>query len=777
MKVLTTLTMAILICFSINLFASEKNGKNSSEEPGVVFGTIEGKVTDSNGEGLIGVNVFLQNTTIGSATLENGEFTIEKIPIGEYRVVATMVGFETGKVEVMVKPNELTVVEFKLRPAFYETGTVVVTGTTTQYLYEESPVKTEVVPRKLIEQSKSSNLAEALGLQTGVRVENDCQNCNFTQVRLLGFDGIYSQILIDSDPVVSSLAGVYALEQFPQEMIGQLEIVKGGGSALYGAGAIAGTINIISQKPQLNRTKVSYNGRSLDGELENKVGLMSELVSDDGKTGAFLFGSTRNRNPYDRNGDGYSELGKLNDESIGFNWFYKPTLNTNLNVSMHRIHEERRGGNDFDSPQHEADIAEWLDHLRWGGKVKWEQSFSNLFDYSMFYSFSKVERDSYYGGLSDEDGDGIFSQEERVAALDFYGFAENITQMFGGRTNLTIGNQKFTAGFEYYNDKLEDNSVKDARYHIDETYTNFGAYLQDDISLMDNHLNLILGARIDKHSELESAVFSPRASMKYELSEGLDLRASFSTGFKAPQTFDEDLHIESLGGDQRVVRNTDGLKEESSRSFSGGLEYQNFIGDVAVLFGVTGFFTTLDDAFSTEPLGEENGLVLWQRINTSGAEVKGVEFDMGIKPIQELEIRAGFTYKTSKYDETQEIFDGQFSDKFLRTPDDYGFIRVSYDPSDRVNVFSSMRYTGKMVVPNESVELVLEPEDTFFEFDLGFSYKVPAFDYFGGKLTFGIQNIFDSYQEDLGVGVDRDPAYLYGPQLPRRVYFGFSTEF
>ncbi|MBL1214103.1 MAG: TonB-dependent receptor [Ignavibacteriae bacterium] len=773
MKNFSVILTILFLSLNINLISSEYKGEKSIAQ----LGHLKGFITDSNGENLIGANVFLQNTSIGAATDETGFYEIKNIPIGQYKLIVSMVGFESLKQNIDINTDKILELDFRLRPSFYETSTIVVTGTASQYLYEESPVKTEVVPRKLIEQTNSSNLAEALGLQTGVRVENNCQNCNFTQVRVLGFDGKYSQILIDSDPVVSSLAGVYALEQFPQEMISQLEIVKGGGSALYGGGAIAGTINIISQRPQLNRTKVSYNGRSLEGKLENKIGIMSELITDDGRTGAFLFGSARNRNPYDRNGDGFTELGKLNDETIGFNWFYKPDLNSQLNVTLHRIHEDRRGGNKLNLPQHEADIAEWVEHLRWGGKVKWTHTLNDAADYSLFYSFSKIDRDSYYGGLIDNNGDGIFSENERIAALDFYGNTRNNTHIIGGRTNLLIGTQKFTAGAEYSSDRLEDKSVKDVRYHINSKYENFGLYIQDDISLLENHFNLIAGVRFDKHSELNDPVISPRLNLKYEIAGGLDFRASFTTGFKAPVTFDEDLHIESLGGEQRVVRNAENLKEESSKSFTAGFEYQQFIGDVAVLFGITGFYTSLKDAFTTELSGVENGLILWERINAESAAVKGIEFDLGIKPIQEIEIRAGFTLKSNKYDRKQEIFDSQFTDNFLRTPDDFGFLRISYDPADRLSLFSSLKYTGKMTVPNEAEEIIVETDDIFFDAHFGMSYKVPAFDYFGGKVSFGIQNIFDSYQKDIGVGVDRDPAYLYGPQLPRRIYFGFETEF
>jgi outer membrane receptor for ferrienterochelin and colicins len=88
-------------------------------------------------------------------------------------------------------------------------------------------------------------LSEGLSFSPGLRIENDCQNCGFSQVRMNGMEGPYSQILINSHPIFSGLAGVYGLELIPTNMIERIEVVRGGGSALYGSNAIAGTINII----------------------------------------------------------------------------------------------------------------------------------------------------------------------------------------------------------------------------------------------------------------------------------------------------------------------------------------------------------------------------------------------------------------------------------------------------------------------------------------------------------------------------------------------------
>ncbi|HDP68533.1 MAG TPA: hypothetical protein ENN20_08555, partial [Candidatus Marinimicrobia bacterium] len=181
---------------------------------------IKGMATDSRtGEPLAGVNVIVEHTTVGAATNEAGVFFIYHAPVGQLRLVASMIGYQQNAKTVHARAGDVVLVDFELKPTILEMGALVVTGTSTPHLVEDMPVRTEVIPRRLIEQKHACNLAEALSFHTGVRVENNCQNCNFSQVRILGMDGKYSQILIDGDPVVSSLASVYGLEHFPEEMV------------------------------------------------------------------------------------------------------------------------------------------------------------------------------------------------------------------------------------------------------------------------------------------------------------------------------------------------------------------------------------------------------------------------------------------------------------------------------------------------------------------------------------------------------------------------------
>ena len=513
-------------------------------------GEIKGKIFDAvTKKPLPGVNVFIEHTTICAASNAEGEYHITKAPIGKnIHLVASMIGYRMNNKTIQVLTEETVIVNFELQPTILELGAVVVTGTGTPHIIEDMPVRTEVIPRRLIEQKQACNLAEALAFQTGVRVENNCQNCNFSQVRILGMDGKYSQILIDGDPVVSSLASVYGLEHFPEEMVDQIEIVKGGGSSLYGSGAIAGVINMITRRPLLNQMRIKYLNNLTEGKMDQRIGAVAETVNKGGTSGAYVFGSTRIRDHYDYNGDGFSELGDLRNESIGFKWYYRPIATGELLTSFHRIHEERRGGNKFDLPVHEAEIAEWIEHWRSGGTVRWHHQVGPLFDYRFFFSYAFLNRKSYYGGLGGE------TDRDRLDALAFYGRTENLLHISGIQVNYRYRGHLLTTGLQYSREKLVDETSAVTAYYIDEIYRNTGIFLQDNLHFGSEQLiELVVGMRMDKHSKLNNWIFSPRINGKFRLGKGFTLRGSFTTGFKAPQIYDEDLHLCGIEGDQRII--------------------------------------------------------------------------------------------------------------------------------------------------------------------------------------------------------------------------------
>lgn len=181
---------------------------------------------------------------------------------------------------------------------------VVVSANRGETMRRIAPNLVNVMDSKLFENTHAVCLAQGLSFQPGVRVEDNCQSCGYTQVRINGLDGHYSQILIDSRPVISALAGVYGLEQIPANMIQRVEVVRGGGSALFGGSAIGGTINIITKEPTRNSAEFSHSLMSVGGSsaFDNNTTLNTSLVTDDNRAGVYIFGQSRQRDGYDHDG-------------------------------------------------------------------------------------------------------------------------------------------------------------------------------------------------------------------------------------------------------------------------------------------------------------------------------------------------------------------------------------------------------------------------------------------------------------------------------------------
>ncbi len=738
---------------------------------------IEGTVIDAETkETLPAVNVMVAHSNIGAATDKSGRYRIGNIPPGEVHLIVTMMGYKKENRTVTVEPDQKITVNFALESTVLEMGSVVITGTATPHLITDTPVRTEVIPRRSIERKQATNLAEALSFHTGIRVENNCQNCNFSQVRILGMGGKYSQILIDGDPVISSLASVYGLEHFPEEMVDQIEIVKGGGSALYGSGAVAGVINMITRRPITNQVRIKYLGHSTKGQPDQHVGAVAETVNDTGTSGAYVFGSFRKRAPYDHNGDGFSELGELKHESMGLKWYYKPFEESEFLASFHRIHEERRGGNKFGRPVHEADIAEWIEHWRSGGTVRWQHRPYLLFDYKIYYSFSFENRTSYYGG---RDGD---SPEDQLEALNYYGRTKNPLHIGGFQANYHARKHLLTAGVQHKSDDIMDKTAAETPYHLDKVYTTTGLFLQDNLHVgHQEKFEFVIGARLDKHSELAEWILSPRFIAKFNAGKGFLLRAAYSTGFKPPQTYNEDLHLCGVEGDQRIIRNAPDLKEERSNTLSTGMEYKGKINGIPALFSVMVFRTRLNDSFTEQFVAKSGSIERWQRVNSDGAQVRGAELDVGIQPVSGFRIRGGLTFKKSRYDSPHEDFGTK---NFLRTPDLTGNLRLNFFPTERIDCFIRGDYIGQAEVPHEVVvegqenpDLILEKSQSFLQLDLGIIYQLPLNNGLDTKINTGVKNVTNSFQNDLDTGPDRDPAFIYGPIRPRTFYFGLETTF
>ncbi|MBE6234014.1 MAG: TonB-dependent receptor [Bacteroidales bacterium] len=731
---------------------------------------IHGHVIDrKTGEHLPYIMVVIKGTTIGVTTESTGHYIIRNVPEGTFAIEVSAVGYKTQSHEITIRRGMSHEVNFSLEEDHIQIDGVIVSATRSETTRKMSPTLVNVVGMDVYERSNCTTVAQGLAFQPGVRVENNCQNCGFQQVRINGLDGQYTQILIDSRPIFSALAGVYGIEQLPANMVDRVEVMRGGGSALFGSSAIAGTINIITKEPIRNSASIS-NATTLIGgtsAIHNTTDINASIVSEDNMMGLAVFGQNTAKDAWDANGDGFTELSKISGQTLGFRGYVKTGLYSKITAEYHHLEEFRRGGDNIDLPPHEAMIAEQTKHgINTGGlKFDWFSK-DQKHRLNVFASVQNISRDSYYGAGMDPNAYGKTTDLTWVGGAQYVFKAERLLFM---PSDLTIG-------LEYNEDYLRDNMWGYDRV-TDQTVRIASAYAQNEWK--NEKWGILIGGRLDKHNLIDGVIFSPRANLRYNPSQNVNLRASYSYGFRAPQAFDEDLHIDNVGGTVSMIRLSEDLAVEKSQSVSVSADLYHSWGDWQGNVLIEGFFTDLDDVFALRELGfDDEGILIKERHNESGARVFGGNLEGKIAWRDIFQLQAGITLQNSRYKEARSWSDDvEATRRMFRTPDLHGYMTASYNPIRNLTLALTGTYTGSMLVEHHAgmleKNITVETRDFW---DMGFkaAYDFKVYGSFSLQLNAGVQNMLNSFQDDFDSGADRDSGYIYGPTLPRNVFFGIK---
>ena len=657
---------ALTVSFAAH--AADVNNKNNvKDDNGCVASSVnnnaEGtKNTDANvyghvkdaktGEHLPYVLVQLKGTTIATTTDKTGHYFLKNLPEGTFVVEAKYLGYASQSKTINVKHDTSKELNFSLSPSDMNLDEVVVSANRNETKRRLAPNLVNVIGGKLFDITQSTCLAQGLNFQPGVRTEDDCQNCGFTQVRINGLDGHYSQILVDSRPVFSSLNGVYGLEQIPANMVDRVEVVRGGGSALFGASAIGGTINIITKEPIRNSASFGHTFMSQGGanSFDNVTTGNVSLVTDDNKAGVYAYGQTRTRQGYDHDGDGYTELPELKSQTFGLSSYLRLSPFSKLSLQYHGIHEFRRGGNKLDQIAHVANVTEQVEHNIQGGGLTYDFfSPDEKNRLSAYFSFQTTARKSYYGGI----GEG--TEEDIEAAEKAYGTTHDLTYVAGTQYVHSFGKLLFmpsdlTLGAEYNFDGLKDVILGyDRHFKQDVRIGSF--FFQNEWK--NKQWSFLLGGRLDKHNLMDHVIFSPRANLRFNPTENVNLRLTYAGGFRAPQAFDEDLHVGVVGGERLVTVLADNLKEERSNSFSLSADLYHKFGSVQTNLLIEGFYTDLNNVFALRQLDQPDaqGNTVQERYNAYGAKVLGLNIEAKAMFTRWFTLQAGITLQQSHYDE------------------------------------------------------------------------------------------------------------------------------
>lgn len=827
---------------------------------------IIGHVVDATTkEHIPGITIQIKGTNFGTSTDATGHYFLRNVRPGTITLIMRGVGYLSQEKTVVVEKNKVVEVNFEAYEDAVNIDEVVVTANRQATLRRLAPTIVNVVGEEVFSRVNANNLAQGIIFQPGVRVENNCQNCGFNQVRINGLDGRYTQILIDSRPIFSALAGVYGIEQIPTNMIDRVEVVRGGGSALFGSSAIGGVVNIITKEPVGNSfsfgESLTFTGMK---NPDNNISMNASLVSDDNKAGAMIFGQTRYRQEWDANNDGYSELGRLNSRSLGTRAFLRTTDYTKLTAEFHTIQEYRRGGDHIDWPDHVASISEHVDHSIFSSNAKFDAFSSDYKHHLLTYiSGQIVNRKSYYGGigeLQDDKGNTLGQLGFPIPAEQYginFGVSKGNTYMGGLQYSYDFDRLLFMPaqvliGAEYVYDHLSDVmplrnwlAEKDSKGNlielfpkIDQKINNWSQLAQ--IEWKNDMFSILLGARLDENSAVGKPIFSPRATLRYNPTKNVNFRLSYAKGFRAPQVFDEDLHVGVVNGEVQKVYNIPDLRPETSHSINASADLYAQWGPVKANLLIEGFYNKLQDVFVTKLNKVEHGIMMYDRKNGEGATVYGANLE-GKLTWSILQLQGGLTLTQNRYDKPEEwgqradflsngfpvIFDTtddlgnpikavnkkQESNIITRTPSAYGYFTLGITPVKNFDIALTGTITGPMYVPHaikygstqqpnsgypqgfdeEGMQNYLvagglekdteiridELKKTSTFFDMGFKLSYD-FDFFSNtclQVYAGMNNLLNAIQSDYDKGADRDSGYIYGPTMPRSAFLGMKLSF
>ena len=769
-------------------------------------GKIVGVVTaSSSGKPISFASVQIEDSNLGTMADSTGRFVLTHVPVGTQDVVISAVGYQTRRLTVTVTENAAFELATTLKATRINIGRIVVTGTRTPRFIGDVPVRTQVITKASIEKKSASNIFEALTGEPGVRVEQQCQGCNFSILRMQGLGADHTQILLDGQPIYSGLASVYGLQQLSTADIDQIEIVKGAGSALYGSNAVAGAINIISSVPQETKGNIGietgeYGTRKLDFTASTRKD----------KIGIFVFAQHNKQDEIDQTGDinasggvdnpdGWIDRVRTSSGNLGFNLFVDDVFTSDQLVFRGRhVNEIRDGGwlrddqflNRF-APGTESIITD-----RYSGELSYKIWFKNGSELNSDITITQHSRDATNDAFL-SDYEDTFGESPAIGLLKPYVAEEKL--IIGGLNfiHAPIKRHSFLTGIQISHNKLNESGMyvdfdqlEAYRSTSTKKSLDFGAYLQDEFKLTKT-LELVAGIRFDYHNsedefrgsgnvlsrgleplEYEETSFNPRFSIKYAVVDRLNIRGSIGTGFRVPYGFSEDLHL--CSGSPRVYKGVN-LKPEKSLSYSISTDYVS----PTLTAGVSLYRTELTNAIAfadaEDAIANMGYTYEWQNIDN--AYVMGAEFDAAYSLTDDIACGVRFEIFEGKYDNSREDWmETDYEDisrNISRYPSTSGGVNFEYTPSGW-DFILDIDYKGKMYIdltePANEEDIKIHETESFAIIDARISKTF----YEKYSLYVGAKNLNDYTQKEKHID---DAAFMYAPVYGRVIYGGMKVAF
>lgn len=554
-------------------------------------------------ETLIGATALLKTSTIGATSDTSGLVILADIPNGKQVIQFSYVGFET-KLDTLIFPLETAqpmLVLLQEKGKGQELNEIVVAATRSSRTIAQIPTRVEVISGEELDEKgnmKPGDIRMLLAESTGIQTQQTSATSGNSSIRIQGLDGKYTQLIRDGFPLYSGFSGGLGLLQIAPLDLKQVEVIKGSSSTLYGGGAIAGLVNLVSKTPTEERQlNFLLNGTSALG-----LDVSGFYAKKSNKIGTTIYAAYNHGTPYDPAGIGLTAIPEFNRFTFNPKLFIYFDDKTSLNVGVNSTIENRIGGD-----------LQYIKGDRNAQHSYFEQNKTGRYS-------TQAELDHQLNEHEKLVFKNSISYFNRAVNLPDYRFSGVQLSTYSEATYARTGEKAdWVAGLNYLSDHFKE--AKNSSFPLRSyQYNTVGAFVQNTWNIAQN-FTLESGLRSDYHNDY-GFLLLPRISGLWKIGSHFSTRLGGGLGYKAPNVFTEDAERIQFRNVLPVeVSNT---KAERSYGVNYDLNYQTGLFDDRVSFSINQlfFYTRIDNPILLTLLTDGN--LQYQQppgdLNTKGIE-------------------------------------------------------------------------------------------------------------------------------------------------------------
>ncbi|MBR7169623.1 MAG: TonB-dependent receptor [Alistipes sp.] len=760
--------------------------------------TLRGRVTDQQGEPLIGASVYWAETTVGSSTAADGGFTIYRVRNYD-RLVASYLGYENDTLQVAAGLEQ---VEFRLRAEGVAVESVVVEGTQSgNFVKRDGIMKNEMISFAGLCKMACCNLAESFENSASVTVGYSDAISGARQIKMLGLAGTYTQILDENRPIMRGLSAPYGLSYTPGMWLNSIQVSKGVASVAAGHEAITGQINLEHRKPT-DEERLFVN-LYLDDELRPEINLSSAipLTEDKRLSTVILFHGSADTDvrEMDHNHDHFRDQPETNLLSLSNRWLYQAPNGAQIRWGFKLLQENRLGGmmNYEDNEEQRRRMHEEWDWQERGLQMPDYGSHIRNREAGAYFKMGMPLGAAVYNPDEQEElrsnlavvADFDHYDEQAYFGLNDYAGSENFVSLnlmynhyFTHRSSLILGLQAHHAST---NERVMNRTpwiVENplAEYLLDRNEEEVGGYAEYTYAIKDK-FSLVAGVRGDYNAFYDRLFCTPRGHVRWNITPLTTLRLSAGLGYRSTNIFTDNIGVLTTGR-HIVFNHGQHVTPEQFEAFDRMEKAVTLGGSLTHTFSLAGsenatlsvdYFRT---QFSDAVVVDQEYNPAWIDIYTSDGKsyTDTYQVDFSWTPVERLDIFATFRYTDSKM--TIDRPDGTTAEVERPLVNNYKtLLNVQYATRFRRWVFDvTAQLNGSARIPSQTGNLADDshsPEYPMYYAQV--TRKVGRFD-----LYVGCENIADYRQKEpiMNAANPYSSAFnsmnVWGPLMGRKFYFG-----